>query len=116
MYQLHKAMNIDFDKTELSVIPNFKGGEKEVRVRMFDDGANKIMKMSLVPGASVGMHVHEDSSEIVFILSGCGSVVFDGEKSGISAGDCHYCPKGHSHSIVNDSDSDLEFFAVVPKQ
>ncbi len=27
-----------------------------------------------------------------------------------------YCPKGHPHSLVNDSDADLVFFAVVPEQ
>ena len=31
-------------------------------------------------------------------------------------GDVHYCPKGHTHSLVNDSAADLEFSAVVPMQ
>ena len=31
-------------------------------------------------------------------------------------GDCHYCPKGHTHSLINNSDEDLVFFAVVPVQ
>ena len=34
----------------------------------------------------------------------------------LSAGDCHYCPKGHSHSLINASDERLEFFAVVTEQ
>ena len=109
-------MNIDFDKTELSVIPNFKGGEKELRARMFFDGTNRIMKATLIPGASIGMHTHEDSCEVIFITSGRGSVIMDGEKSPVHAGLCHYCPKGYTHSLINDSDADLDFIAVVPKQ
>lgn len=109
-------MNIDFSGIELSVIPNFKGGEKETRARMFFDGTNRIMKGCLVPGASIGMHTHEDSSEIIFITSGNGHVICDGETSPVYAGICHYCPKGHTHSLINDSDADLEFLAVVPKQ
>ncbi len=109
-------MNIDFDKTELSVIPNFKGGEKELRARMFFDGTNRIMKACLVPGASIGMHTHDDSCEVIFITSGRGSVIMDGESSPVYAGLCHYCPQGHTHSLINDSDADLEFLAVVPKQ
>ena len=40
----------------------------------------------------------------------------DGDSSPVYAGLCHYCPKGHTHSLVNDSDADLEFLAVVPIQ
>ena len=109
-------MNIDFSKIELSVLPSFKGGEKELRAKMFFDGTNRIMKGLLVSGASIGMHIHEDSSEIIFITAGHGSVIFDGENEPVSEGICHYCPKGHSHSLVNDSDADLEFLAVVPQQ
>ena len=30
-------------------------------------------------------------------------------------GDCHYCPQGHSHSFINESDADLIFLGVVPE-
>ena len=109
-------MNIDFSEMELSVFPSFKGGEKELRAKMFFDGTNRIMKGLLIPGASIGMHTHEDSSEIIFITSGRGSVILDGAASPVYAGLCHYCPKGHTHSLVNDTDADLEFLAVVPIQ
>ena len=36
----------------------FKGGEKEFNVKMFSDEKNKIMHGRLVPGASIGYHVH----------------------------------------------------------
>lgn len=109
-------MNIDFDKLELSIIPNFKGGEKELAAKMFFDGLNRIMKGRLIPGASIGMHTHTDSSEIIFITSGKGSVIIDGERLPVYEGICHYCPEGHTHSLINDSDRDLEFLAVVPQQ
>lgn len=111
-----KAMKVDFDNIEEQSIPSFKGGEKEFNVRMFTDGMNKIMKGRLVPGASIGMHKHEGNSEIMFITKGSGYVIYDGETIPLKAGDVHYCPKGHSHSLVNDSGSDLEFSAVVPQQ
>lgn len=112
----NKPMKIDFNTIEEQCIPAFKGGEKEFRVKMYTDELNKIMKGRLVPGASIGMHTHEGNSEIMFITKGCGYVIFDGEKIALQAGDVHYCPKGHSHSLVNDSDADLEFSAVVPQQ
>jgi hypothetical protein len=28
--------------------------------------------------------------------------------------DCHFCPEGHEHTLVNDGDEPLVFYAVVP--
>ena len=109
-------MNIDFSTIPESVIPHMRGGEKEVRAHMFSDELGKIMKGRLIPGASIGLHTHETSSEIIYILSGTGKVKYDDGEETVKAGQCHYCPRGHSHSLINDSDSPLEFFAVVPNQ
>ena len=70
----------------------------------------------LVPGASIGLHTHEAGSEIVYILSGEGKALYDGGQETLTAGDCHYCPKGHSHSLINGGGEDLVFFAVIPQQ
>ena len=109
-------MKIDFDTIKREAKPHFKGGEKEYNVKMFDDGLNKIMDGLLVPGASIGVHTHEDSSEIIFITGGCGKAIYDGTEERVSAGDCHYCPKGHTHTLINDGTVDLRFLAVVPGQ
>lgn len=116
-------MILDFNEMGVTVLPNFKGGEKEFAANMFFDGTNRIFKGWLVPGATIGMHTHDDSCEVIFILEGKGTIV---EKepgaetetvSPVSAGDCLYCPKGYSHSLQNTSDEgDLIFYAVVPKQ
>ena len=108
---------------DLSVLPQFKGGEKELRANMFFDGTNRAFRGTLVPGATIGMHTHEDSCEMIFILSVSGSIV---EKTPgtdqvtvqpVSAGDCLYCPKGHSHSLQNlDGSEDLVFYAAVAMQ
>ena len=42
-------------------------------------------------------------------------VIID-ETERLAAGDCHYCPKGGFHTLINDGDEDLVFFAVVPQQ
>lgn len=109
-------MTIDFNTMEASVIPNFKGGEKEFRTQMFWDGTNRIMKGRLIPGASIGEHTHDTNCEILFVLSGEGTIIDDGVSSAISAGQCTYCPKGHTHSLVNTGSEDLVFYAAVPNQ
>ena len=109
-------MLIDFEKIPEKAIPNFKGGEKEFLVRMFDDGDNKIMKGRLAPGASIGLHRHDGNCEIVFILSGAGKMLCGGVYEQLSAGSCTYCPNGHEHSLINDGGEDLVFYAAVPEK
>lgn len=109
-------MILSFDNMEEQIIPNFKGGEKEIKSHMYMDEACKIMRASLEPGASIGIHTHETNSEIIFMLKGTGVVCYDGGKEILSAGDCHYCPKGHSHSLRNESGETIIFYAVVPEQ
>ena len=109
-------MKINFDTIKREARPNFKGGEKEYNVKMFDDGLNKIMDGLLVPGASIGLHTHDTSSEIIFITGGSGKAIYDGTEERVAVGDCHYCPKGHTHTLINDGIENLTFLAVVPEQ
>lgn len=116
-FEKHFIMIIRPEDLEISHLENFKGGEKHLEAKMFFDGTNRILtRARLIPGASIGMHTHEDSCEVIFILEGRGSLLEDGTKKEVQAGDCLYCPKGGSHSLVNDSGSDLAFCAVVPMQ
>ncbi len=109
-------MILDYSTMETTHIPGFLGGEGTVHAQMRVDELGKILKGVLDPGASIGYHAHETSSEIIYILSGAGKVKYDDGEELLKAGDCHYCPKGHAHSLINNSDGPLEFFAVVPNQ
>ena len=116
-------MIIDFSKMDLTVLPNFKGGEKEFAANMFFDGTNRAFRGRLAPGASIGVHTHDDSCEFIFILEGKGTVTevepgSDAELlTPVTVGHCLYCPKGHTHSLKNTSEQDnLVFYAVVAKQ
>ena len=108
-------MLIPFDSMETKVIPHMRGGEKEVSVRMFADEQGKIMRGRLIPGATLGLHTHESSYEVIYILSGTATMLYEGEVETLPAGSCHYCPKGKSHSLRNESDAAVGFFAVVPE-
>lgn len=110
-------MVIDFNKLEEVANPQFKGGEGETMFRTFNDGMNKIMLGRLEVGCSIGYHSHETNSEIIYIVSGDARCLYDGGEETLSAGQCHYCPKGHSHSLINAGTKvPLVFFAIVPEQ
>ena len=109
-------MKLQMERMEEQKLPGFKGGKKEFYLRSFSDSRNKIMKGRLEPGASIGMHTHESNSEIIYILEGMGTMYLaDGGREMLEAGDCHYCRMGTGHSLCNEGDRDLIFFAVVPE-
>lgn len=109
-------MVIDFSKMEDTILHEFKGGKKDYVAKMYSDESAKIMYGKLEPGASIGMHTHETSCEMIYILSGTAEYIYDGQPETVTAGGCHYCPKGHTHTMMNNSNEDLIFFAVVPEQ
>lgn len=109
-------MKIEYDVNQLEKIEHFKGGEKYIEAKMYYDGLNRILYGKLPAGGSIGEHVHETNSEIIYIIEGQASVIYDGKKETVKAGDIHYCPKGHKHTFINDSDDTVTIFAVVPEQ
>ena len=107
-------MLIDFDSIPEVITPQMRGGEKSVATRTYMDPRCRILRGKLIPGASVGYHKHETDSEMIYILSGRGKVLYDDSCEDLSENSCHYCPMGHSHSLFNDSDGDLEYLAIIP--
>ena len=107
---------IDFDSIAEDMQTNFKGGEGNVAFRIFKDDLNKVMRVRMTPHSSVGQHSHETDSEIIMVLQGSGKIVFDGLELPIHEGQVHYCPKGHGHTIINDTDEELHLCCVVPQQ
>ena len=105
---------IDFDLIEEKEEISFKGGVGSAFLKKQDDGLNRIMKIRLEQGSSIGLHRHEDSSEIIYILSGKATVTTDGITETVPSGCVSYCKKGSEHTVKNEEKSDLIFFAVVP--
>lgn len=107
---------IKFDNIEEKRLEAFKGGAGALCAKMITDELNKILLARLEPGSSIGLHTHEDSSEIMYFIEGTGKVIHEGREERILPGDCHYCKRGEAHTVINDGECDLVFFAVVPMQ
>ena len=107
---------IDFSLIPEITVPHMKGGEGYAKGRAFIDENVRIQKSILDPGCSIGNHVHEDNYEIVYILEGEATCLLDGKTEIVKAGQVHYCPKGHSHSMKNNGKAPLKCLCIVPKQ
>lgn len=109
-------MVIDFLNMEKKATPEFKGGVGITNLRKFENDLGKIIMGRLEPGATIGLHTHETNSEAIYIISGTADFIYDDGTETVTSGGCHYCPKGHSHSMINNTSEDIVFFAVVPEQ
>ena len=108
--------SIDLNNIEAQMLNNFKGGDGSVLMKMFQDGDNRVMLATIPAGASVGFHSHDNSLEVVYVLNGVATILYDSVEYTYTAGQAHYCAKGHSHSIANTTDSDLVTYNVVATQ
>jgi len=108
-------MLIDYQSVSEQALEAFKGGDGIFYARIIDTPDARFIKGRLLPGASIGYHVHEADSESMYIESGEGNVLYEGEAIVLPTGTAHYCPKGKGHSLRNLSDKPLTFFAVVTK-
>ncbi len=108
-------MLIDFSLLEEMGVTGPYGGQGTLMSRAFKDTNGKIILDCLTAGSSMGMREHVNSYAVCFIMSGKGKAVCDGNEEVLSVGSCHYCPRGSSHSIINDGDEDLIMLRIVPE-
>ncbi len=106
-------MRIDFETIEPVTMPGMNGGSGEMTVRMVNDEKYRICTTVLHPHSSIGIHAQSSGDDMNFIISGQGKAICDGIEEELKPGVMHICPKGSEHSILNDSEEDLVFLAIV---
>jgi mannose-6-phosphate isomerase-like protein (cupin superfamily) len=100
-----------------SVREFMRGGKKQVQltklVSQLPGNIRMINVLTLIPGASIGYHVHENETELSYFLEGNGRVQDDDRFYDISAGDAMATPSGHGHSVENTGDTNLVILAAI---
>lgn len=59
-----------------------------------------VNRLEVAPGGAVPEHVHENSDEIVVLVSGQGQFTLDGKTEAVKAGDTVFVPRGHKHAFA----------------
>ena len=106
-------MLIDFDELKEVCNDNYNGGEGALMIKSFTDRSTKVMRCRLEKGSSIGLHTHQDSAEVLYVLSGIAKMHCDGDYEILRAGSCFYCPMRHSHDLVNIGEEDVVFLTVI---
>lgn len=98
---------------------NMRGGNGTVELTSFASPAELNEKgrlfanITLKPGCSIGYHVHENDSELFYLMKGEALYNDNGVECTASAGDVMICPAGTGHAIANNGQEDVELCAVI---
>ena len=69
--------------------------------------------ITLKPGCSIGYHVHENESELFYLMKGEALYNDNGTEYPVSAGDVMICSAGSGHAVANNGAEDAELCAVI---
>lgn len=73
----------------------------------------KMARVTLKPGSSIGVHPHDTTEEIYYILQGNALFFDNGEEKRLQAGDVTITGSGGTHSIESLGPEDLDIVAVI---
>ena len=100
-----------------SIREYMRGGEKHVQITDLSNQVPEKVRvysvMTLIPGASIGYHVHENETELFYFMEGNGRVRDDDKEYDISAGDATATFSGHGHGVENTGDTNLVLLACI---
>ena len=69
--------------------------------------------ITLKPGCSIGFHMHENESELFYVMKGEVLYNDNGTEYVMSAGDVMLCPAGSGHAVANNGEETAELCAVI---
>jgi mannose-6-phosphate isomerase-like protein (cupin superfamily) len=107
------------DEMRREPLPECHGGEGALDWTTVLDSAdvagrqlNFIHDDIIPPGASIGVHRHEDDEEYYYIVEGEGVMTLDGERYEVGPGDITAVYPGGEHGLENTSDAPMRILVV----
>lgn len=108
------------DKCNIEYREHMRDGKGTVEITNLIEGPDELCnkgrlfsKIVLKSGCSIGFHVHENDSELFYMLKGEAQYSDNGTVKTVFPGDVMICPPGTGHGIENCSDDTVEFIAVI---
>ncbi len=99
---------------------HMRDGDGTVKLRHLAEGPAELNEkgrlfstITLEPGCSIGYHVHENDSELFYIVKGTAEYSDNGTPVTVSEGDVTICPRGEGHGIRNLSGEPVVLVALI---
>ncbi len=72
----------------------------------------QVVIMSIPAGEDIGMEVHPDNDQVLYLLSGQGKVVINGEEADFAEGDLALVNAGNMHDFINTGDQPMKIITT----
>jgi len=72
----------------------------------------QVVVMSIMPGEDIGLETHAENDQVLYLVSGKGEVVLNGEKSEFKAGDAVVVPAGTEHNFTTTGDQPMKIITT----
>ena len=82
----------------------------------FTEKLDKMARVILRPGSSIGVHPHDTTEEIYYILQGNALFYDNGEEKRLQPGDAAITGGGGTHSIESLGPENLDMVAVIVRK
>lgn len=73
---------------------------------------SQLVIMSIKKGEDIGMEIHDNVDQIIFIVKGSATTDIDKVKDEAMEGDVIFVPKGTWHNIINSGNDELKLYTV----
>jgi quercetin dioxygenase-like cupin family protein len=108
------------DDINTDIRHHLRGGAGEVKQKTLASGdcvpnLRTQSIQTIEKGATIGYHIHEDESEIYYILKGRASFNDNGKCSILNEGDLVITNGGCGHAVANAGDGELVLLATIIK-
>jgi mannose-6-phosphate isomerase-like protein (cupin superfamily) len=94
--------NIIYDTTE----------NQNFRTVLYTGKKSQLVLMNIPPGGEIGLETHPNVEQTLFILSGTGTAILDGESRPIKTGYALVVTPGTAHNVVNSSEQAMKIYTV----
>ena len=68
----------------------------------------QVVVMDIKPGEDIGKETHTDNDQVLYLVSGRGTVYLDGQESEFNPGDCVLVPAGTEHNFTTIGDESMK--------
>jgi len=72
----------------------------------------QVVIMSIDPGTDIGSEVHPDNDQVLYLVSGQGKVVLNGNEQPFAQGDLVLVPAGTEHNFITEGDEPMKIITT----
>lgn len=72
----------------------------------------QVVVMDVKPGEDIGKEIHPNEDQVLYLISGRGTIYIDGKEMDFNKGDCVLVPAGTEHNFTTIGDESMKIITT----